>query len=316
MFAYFRAPVGPVELAKRTVRAALADNVFNLAAQLGFYFFLGVFPALMVLVSLISLLPLQNVLPPLLDLLGEFAPTEVVELLSQRLQETNRGGRGGILTFGILVAFWSSSTALVAVITTLNRAYNLEESRPFWKQRLVALLLTLGTAFFIVTSLLVIVLGPMVAGILTDWVGLGEVWATAWTIVRWPLAIALVILGVDLIYYFAPNAEQEWVWITPGAVVATLLWIAGSAGFNYYMGRFGDFDATYGALGGVVVLLMWFYLTGLAVLIGAELNAEIDKASEHGDEIRRPAEHGKRKKIGAAAERDHREKATARSRSA
>jgi membrane protein len=310
MFAYFRAPVGPVELLKRTVRAALADNVFNLAAQLGFYFFLGVFPALMIVVSIISALPLQNALGRLFELLGQFAPTEVVELLHTQLQEV--GGGGGVLTFGVLAALWSSSMALVAVITTLNHAYGIEEWRPFWKLRLIAILLTIGTAFFIITALLVIVLGPVVASMLSDWLGLGEAWVTAWQIVRWPLAIALVIIGIDLIYYFAPNADQEWVWITPGAVLATLLWIAGSLGFNFYMRRFGDFDATYGTLGGVVVLLMWFYITGLAILIGAELNAEIDKASEYGEESRKPAESGKRKKIGAAAERDHKQKAEGR----
>jgi membrane protein len=306
VFAYFRAPVGWRELMTRTGRAAMADNVLNLAAQLGFYFFLGVFPALMVLVSLVNALPLDDVLDQLFVMLREVAPGETVQLLEQQLREMEARGRGGLLTFGILVALWSSSTALVAVISTLNHAYGIEETRPMWKQRLIGVLLTLGTALFVLTALLLIVSGPLMVSLLSDMVGLGQVWITAWNILRWPLAIALVIIGVDLIYYFAPNADQEWVWITPGALLATLLWIAGSLGFNYYLGRFGDFGATYGALGGVVVLLLWFYLTGLAVLLGAELNAVIDKASGHGGDERQ-REPGRRQKIGPAAERERRE---------
>jgi membrane protein len=312
MLAYFRAPVGWVELLTRTIRAALADNVFNLAAQLGFYFFLGVFPALMVLVTVLGVLPIQNVMDRLFDLLSEVAPPDVVEILSGQMQEAG-GGQGGILTFGILVALWSSSTALVAVITTLNHAYNIQEARPFWKLRLIAILLTLGSAVFIVCALLVIVLGPTIAALLSGYVGMGDVWATAWQVLRWPLAVALVIIGIDLIYYFAPNADQEWVWITPGALLATGLWIAGSLGFNWYLGSFGDFDATYGTLGGVVVVMMWFYLTGLAVLLGAELNAEIDKASAHGEEIREPQKPGSKKTIGPKAEKEHQKKQQARS---
>lgn len=134
---------------------------------------------------------------------------------------------------------------------------------PPWKLRLTAILLTIGAALFIITALLLIVLGPTIARLLSDWVGWEDVWISAWRMFRWPLAVILVIIGIDLIYYFTPNADQDWVWITPGALLATLLWIGGSIGFNWYLGRFGDFDATYGTLGGVVVVLMWFYLTGL-----------------------------------------------------
>lgn len=147
-----------------------------------------------------------------------------------------------------------------------------------------------------------VVAGPMLATKVAAWFHLGAAFTTAWSIVQWPLVVILVSLGVAIIYYYAPDAEQDWIWITPGSILATLLWLTISLGFRYYVVRFGTFNETYGTIGGVIVVLLWFYLSGLAVLVGAELNAEIEHASPYGKD---PGEKVARekKKIGPLAER-------------
>ena len=148
--------------------------------------------------------------------------------------------------------------------------------------------------------------GPQLADLATRWFGLATIWAWIWKILQWPLVFLLVTTGIGLIYYFAPDADQEWVWITPGSIVAAGLWLLGSLAFRYYVLTFTDYEATYGAVGGIIVLLLWFYLTGLVIVIGAEMNAEIEHASPWG---KQPGEKvpGRKKRIGSAAARDYRE---------
>lgn len=195
---------------------------------------------------------------------------------------------------------------MVAVANVMNRAYGIAETRPWWKVRLTAIALSAGLAVFILVAFTLVVFGPQLADLLARWFGLNAAFVWAWKILRWPLVLTLVAVGIGLIYYFAPDAEQDWVWITPGSIVATLLWMAGSLGFRYYAVNFGNYDATYGALGGMMLLLMWFYVSGIAVVLGAELNAEIEHASPWGRDYgeRSP---GERMKIGARAERAWRE---------
>jgi MFS family permease len=166
--------------------------------------------------------------------------------------------------------------------------------------RLIGIALTFALAIFMVVSFMLILAGPTLAEYLARTFGLGPVFEWGWKILQWPLAFALVSTAIGLVYFFAPDAEQEWVWITPGAIVATILWILVSLGFKFYVANFADYNASYGALGGVMALLLWFYISGLAILVGAEMNAEIEHASPHG---KAPGEKvpGQRKKIGLAA---------------
>ena len=304
MFAYFRAPVGWLEILKRTVRETLDDGCFGLAAQLAFYFVLGLFPALIFLIALIGFIPVGPALEGLLEGLSQFAPTEVVAIVNKQLTDVAAGRDGGLLTLGILGAIWSSSAAMTAIISALNRAYDVEEWRSWWKRRLLAVLLTLGLATFLILSLGLIMMGPVTVRVLAEWLGAGERLVTAWGVLQWPLSIALVVLAVDLVYYFAPNADTEWVWITPGSLIATALWLGSSLGFKFYVGNIGSFGATYGTIGGMIVLLLWLYVTGLSILIGAEMNAVIDAALPYHDSAE-PSAPGQRKKIGPAAERAH-----------
>jgi len=274
-----------------------------LAAQLAFYFFLAVFPALLFLVSLAGYLPIQPALAPALERLQGIVPSEVLMLLERHLRDVLRGGQGGLLTVGIAGALWSSSSAMTAIIYSLNRAYDIDESRPWWHTRLLAIALTLALAAFILLAFVLVVGGADLAGWAAVQIGGGDVVVAVWAAAQWPVAIALVVFALDLVYFFAPNADTEWVWVTPGALLATALWLATSIGFRFYVRNFSDYAAVYGAIGGVIVLLLWFYLSGFALLVGAELNAEIDRALPERDDASSAAAEGRKKRIGPAAEK-------------
>jgi membrane protein len=308
MLARFRVPVGWSELLKRTFNETLADDVFNLAAQQAYYFFFALFPALLALISLASFFPLANLIPETVDMLRRVAPEDVVTIVVDQIRKVSESGAGGILTIAFLFTLWSSSTAVVSMCSTLNAAYDLTESRPWWKVRLTAIGLTVGLAVFILVSMTLVVAGPTMAEKIAAAMGLGPVFEWTWKIAQWPLVFLLVATAIALVYYFAPDAEQDWVWITPGSILATVLWVAISLGFRFYLTNFAaDYNETYGAIGGVMVLLLWFYLSGIALLVGAELNSEIEHASPYGKE---PGERvpGERAKIGPAKERDFEER--------
>jgi membrane protein len=287
-----------MELARRTARDTLEDDCPGLAAQLAFYFFLAVFPALLFLVSLLGYLPLGVQLGRAVANLEAVLPAELVQFLRQQIDQAVAGGQGSLLTIGILGAIWSSSAAVTAIITALNRAYDIEEWRPWWKRRLVAIALTISLAVFVVLAFAFVVGGADLAAWIAERLGFGAVLARLWTVGQWAVALALIVIAVDLVYYFAPNAETPFVWITPGALLATVLWLAASFGFKVYVQNFANYTAVHGAIGAVIVLLLWFYLSGFALLVGAELNAEIDKVL-HPRQVQPP---GAPKKIGPAAD--------------
>ena len=191
--------------------------------------------------------------------------------------------------------------------STLNAAYDITEGRPWWKVRLTAIGLTVGLALFILISMTLVVAGPTLAEKVAEAMRLGPVFTWTWKILQWPLVFALVASAVALVYYFAPDAEQDWIWITPGSVLATMLWIVASLAFRVYVTNFASYNETYGAIGGVMVLLLWFYVSGIALLIGAELNAEIEHASPYGKDVGEKVP-GEKKKIGPAAARAYEER--------
>jgi membrane protein len=301
MFAYFRTPIRWTELARRTAVDTLADGCPGLAAQLAFYFLLAVFPALLFVIALLFLLPIQPALDPVMARLDAVLPPDALRLVRRQLDELMQGASGGLLTFGVAGALWSSSSAMTAIISALNRAYDIDESRPWWHQRLLAIALTVGMAVFAVTAFVLVVGGSDLAAWVAGQWGLGDLFEQVWRFVQWPVALMLVVFAVDLVYHFAPNADTRWVWLTPGSLLATGLWLIASAGFKVYVQSFSDFAAVYGAIGGVIVLMLWFYLSGFALLVGAELNAEIDRALDSWTgPVRAP---DGRRRIGPAAQR-------------
>jgi membrane protein len=307
MFEAFELHLSWRELLKRTAKDTIDDDCFGLAAQLAYYFFLALFPAVLFLLALASFFPLNNLIGDMAGTLRPILPADVLAFFEDQLRRISNTDSGGILTIGILGAIWSSSAALVAIVSSLNRAYDIEEGRPWWKVRLTAIGLTIALALMVLASFTLIVAGPTIAESLASSLGLGAVFEWTWKIIQWPIAFFLASTGIGLVYYFAPDADQDWVWITPGAVLGTLLWVLVSLGFKTYVANFADYNATYGAIGGVIVLMLWFYISGLAILVGAELNAEIEHASPYGKD---PGEKvpGQRKKIGLAAARAYRER--------
>jgi membrane protein len=278
MFAYFGVPIAWSEVARRTVKEIGDDDCLGLATQLAFYFLMALFPALLFLVALLGYLPVENALSELLAALGTVAPQELVRLLRGQLAQIAEGRQVSLLTLGIIGAIWSSSAAMVSIIDALNRAYDVTEWRPWWKRRLLAMLLTVALALFIIIALTLLLVGPAMAFRLANWLGLGSAVALLWALIRWPVILFCVVFSVDLVYHFAPNRRGRWVWITPGSVLATALWIVSSFAFRVYVANFGDYTATYGAIGGAIVTMLWFYVSSIAILIGAELNGVIEDA--------------------------------------
>jgi membrane protein len=272
-----RAPIPWSTIIRRTIHEVDEDRCFALAAQLAFYFLLALFPALLVLVALLAYLPVENTLSELVATLGTVAPPELVELLRAQLAQIGAGNAAGVITFGILGAIWSSSAAMVAIIDALNHAYDITERRPWWKRRLVAIALTIMLAVFSVVALALVLAGPAVAAVLArSTVDNGG--SALWNALRWLIMLGSVLLALDLVYHFAPNRRGRWTWLTPGAVVATVLWILSSFAFKAYLSSAADYSATYGAIGGAIVTMLWFYLSGLAMLVGAELNGVLESA--------------------------------------
>ena len=295
------------ELARRTWSEIVDDDVLGLAAQLSYYFFLALFPAILFLLALASFFPLSNVTDDVGRALGPFVSPQVLELITEQMRRLANNENGGLLTLGVAGALWSSSAALVSVVGALNHAYDIDEGRPWWKVRLVAIGLTLGVALFVLVALTLVLLGPTLAERLGEATGWGAPFEWTWLVLQWPLVFALVAVGIGLIYYFGPDADQDWVWITPGALAATVLWLVISLAFKFYVTNFTDYEGSYGTVGGVIVVLLWFYVTGIAILTGAELNAEIEHAAPYGKAPGQKNAQGKLL-IGARAERAFRER--------
>ena len=307
MLAHLRVPIGWKDLLKRTVKGAWNDDILNLAAQQAYYFFFALFPALLFVVAIASFFPLQTLTDDVVARLGGVAPQAVIQIINEQLRDLGRQNSGGILTFAFLVTIWSSSGAMVSIITTLNAAYDVTETRPWWKTRLIAVGLTVGIAIFVLASTFLVIAGPSVGERLANSMNLGPAFKWTWWILQWPVVFVLIATAIGLTYYFAPDVEQDWVWITPGSVLATSLWLIVSLGLKFYYQLVPGANASYGAIGGIMVLMLWFYCSGIALLMGAEMNAEIEHASPYGKD---PGERvpGEKKAIGPRAQRLYEEK--------
>ncbi len=310
MLARFKVPLSWADIFKRTGKEAIADNIFDLGAQQAYYFFFALFPALLFVLSIASFFPLASLTDNVVNMLGRVAPREVINIINTQLRQLGEKNSGGLLTFAFLVTIWSSSGAMVSIITTLNACYDVTESRPWWKTRVTAVGLTVGLALFILASMFLVLAGPALAEHLANTLYLGDAFKWTWWVLQWPFVFALVATAIGFVYYFAPDVEQDWVWLTPGSMLATMLWILVSLGLKLYYQLVPNANASYGAIGGVMVLMLWFYVSGISLLIGAELNSEIEHASPYGKD---PGERvpGEKKVVGARAERLYEEKRAA-----
>jgi membrane protein len=267
------------ELGRRVYAETTDDDVLGRAAQLSYYFLLALFPALLFLTSLLGYFAGENsqLRASLFGYLSAVLPGDASKLVAETVNDVTQSSGGGKLSFGILATLWAASNGMGAISDSLNAAYDLKETRPWWKVRLVAVGLTLALAFLIVSSLVLVLYGHDLADAVAGRFGLSAAFALTWKVLQWPVVLGFVLLAFALIYYFAPDArDQDWKWITPGAIVGVALWLVISFAFKAYLSFFNSYSATYGSLGAVIILMLWFYFTGISILVGGEMNSEIE----------------------------------------
>lgn len=249
------------------------DNIFNGAAALAYYLMLAIFPAAIFLLTLLPYLPIPNLSDAVMDLLRQSLPGEAANLFTEVVQAVTTERRTGLLSFGILLTLWSASSGLYATMQQLNITYDVKEGRPFWKARGTAILLLALFVVLIVGAFALIVGGGFIQDWIASYSGRSQALLLLFATFRWVVITLLLLFGLAVIYYFGPDVEQRFRFITPGSVVGVALLILTSLAFRSYVSGFGDYDATYGSLGAVIVLLLWLYLAGLAILTGSEINA-------------------------------------------
>lgn len=264
-------------LVRKTIKEALDDNVLGMAAQTAYFFLFSLFPLLLFATPLIGMLgDSERIVEWVMEQLAATVPGEALSLVSGVVEEVVFAPNApGLVSVGGLLAAWAGSNIFNQLIMVLNRAYNVPESRPFWKRRLIALLAIVITGFAIFISATLMLVGPELARWVSDRFLPGGNFATVWIAIQYPLIFAILVATFWSIYYFLPNLRQDRKQVLVGAVFATLAWLLVTYGFRLYVHSFADFSRTYGTIGGVIVLLMWMYLTMLVTLLGGELNSEI-----------------------------------------
>jgi membrane protein len=258
-------------------------DIFGRAAQLSYYFLLAVFPLLLFLMTLLGYFAeagseLRN---KLIAYLGTVMPSSAITLVYTTLDEISRARGGGKLSLGILAALWAASNGMGAICDTLNSAYGVKEKRPWWKVRLVAISLTIAVSILIVLALVIVLYGGHIGERLAAHFGFGAVFTMAWKILQWPITLFFLLLAINLIYYFAPDVRpRKLKWWSLGGITAVVLWLLVSFGFRIYLHFFNSYSVTYGSLGALIVLMLWFYFTGMAILIGGEINSELERGAQ------------------------------------
>jgi len=270
-----------------TARAAFAefqrDQCTDLAAALTYYSVLSVFPAILALVSLLGLFGQgESTTTTLLDLVRQLGQNQVADQLEGPINQlVGARGAGLALVLGLAAAIWSASGYVGAFGRAMNRIYQVDEGRPVWKLRPVVLLITVGLVVMAALVLVGLVVSGPVATALGDLVGLGDLGTTIFTIVKWPVMLGLVVVMVAVLYHATPNVRQpKFRWVSVGATVAILGWVLASIAFGFYVSNFGSYNKTYGSLAGIIVFLLWLWITNLALLFGAEIDAELERARE------------------------------------
>jgi membrane protein len=256
------------------------DEVLDRAAGLSYYFLFALFPTLLFLTALVGLLPIPHLMDELMSYVERVLPGDAASMVTKTLSEIMRGASGSLLSIGVFAALWAASNGMGSIVTALNVAYDVKDERVWWKKRLVAIGLTVGFSLFTLTALLLLVFGERIGEAVAGMVGLGTAFTHTWNIARWPVLVLCVLTGITLVYYLAPDVEQPWHWVSPGAAFALVAWLLMSEGLRIYVGYFGNYNATYGSIGGVILLMLWLYLSGVVLLIGAEINSEIHLADE------------------------------------
>jgi membrane protein len=254
----------------------------QMAAALAYYFVLSLFPALIFLSAVVAYLPVPDLFGQALGFLGQFLPPDSMGLVRRVLADVITPNRGAFLSFGLLGTLWAASGGFSAAIEALNVAYDVEDDRPFWKTRPLAVGLAFVIGGLLLVALSVMIVGPRFGEWLAAKVHLSTVFALLWPYIHWSIAVGFTILAVEALYFWAPNVKQRFLSTLPGAILAVVCWIALSYLLGIYFRSFANFNKTYGTFGAAVALMTWLYWTGFAMLVGAELNSELAKISREG----------------------------------
>jgi membrane protein len=281
-----RVPSGPerlrarewLDVLKRAFKEFMADDCMGLAQQIAYSSLLAFFPAVVFLVGLLDLIGAYDTLR---DFLNPVAPQAVTDLIQQLQKDSGGGASVAAIVLGAFGAVWAASGAMGTIVKAVNRAYDRVETRPFWQVRLISIVLVGASGLVTAGMLLMIVLGGKLGEAIAAKADLGSAFTWVWDLLRWPLAFVIVLLLFALIYYLAPNTEhRNWKWVTPGSLLGAIMWLALSGLFALYTAFSDSYSATYGALAGGIILLLWLNFSAWAVLFGAELNSELDRQAD------------------------------------
>lgn len=269
------------QLVRRLWQQFWKDDILDQAAMLAFYFILSIFPLLLFLLALLGLMLQsgQALHQALHHYLAHLVPPAASGLIDSTLKQIQRGYSGGTLSAGLVFSLYMASSGMVAIMDALNVAYGVKESRSWWKQHLLALGLTVGSTLFTALALILLGYGNRLVIMASDDVGVHTgLLLTGWRVLRWMLVFGFLLMALNLLYLYAPDVKhRRWHWLMPGTVLAVMLWALVSYGFKLYLTYFNEYNLTYGSIAAVIILLMWFYLTGIAILVGGELNSAIEK---------------------------------------
>jgi membrane protein len=267
--------IGLRDLVTRTVLNFVRHDLGTYAAALAFNLILALFPFVIFLLGLVGVVDRPEFFDWLLDQARVTLPGDAYRSVRQVVDEVRGNQQSGFISIGIGLALWAASTGVRSVMTGLNAAYDIPESRPIWVVYPLSILYTIGLAILLSLAAGLMLLGPQGAQWVAGRVGLSELFVAIWEWARWPAVVVLLLLAVATVYYVAPDVEQPFVLVTPGSLLTVTVWLAASIGFSYYVGAFGNYGATYGSLGGVIVLLIYCFLSSAVLLLGAALNAVI-----------------------------------------
>lgn len=271
-------PKGNVDtwkLISLVVKGTLKDDCDGHAAEIAFYLFFALFPCLLGLATLLAYLPAPDLFKVVLRAMDPFLPATVLSMVKENLRTLAILQKGGLLSFGLLLSLWTASNAMVAVQKALNDAYTADEQRPYWKVRLVSILLVICLACFIVVSLLLLFWGPRIGVWIASLADLGTAFTMVWNLLRWPVIFWLMMMALSALYRYAPAVRLSWRETVPGVVAATGAWIAVTLVYSFYVNNYSTYVDTYGSTGAIVALLVWMYASALVVLVGGEINARM-----------------------------------------
>jgi membrane protein len=255
------------------------NHTFAIAAGLAYYFFLSIFPLLIFFAATLAYLPIPNMFNAILDLMAKFVPAEAMGLVRTIVKGVLNPPRGGLLSFGLLATLWAATGGFSAMIEALNIAYEVPETRPYWRTRLLAIGLALLVGSLVVLGLAGTLVGPKFGDLLVTHAHIHPLFSILWPYMRWTIVLASIVFAVELLYFWAPNVKQKFICTLPGSFLGVGVWIAASFGLGVYIREFANYNATYGTLGGVIALMLWFYLSAVAILVGGEINSKLLKAA-------------------------------------